>query len=287
MPEPNWNFMLFYVTFLSQVLLISFYLPRHVLSRVRRVVDTYPPSTHPKLYPVSIDTVEKALRTYRNLNTVALLAGFALVLIGVSSPSEEMLNWDSQSVLLIYFFLQVSPVILVARTGVKYFRLMRNAHSRTTRTAELHPRRLFDFVSPTFVGVAILTYITLLLLILYIRQNPFPGFAGYVNIFAVTALNMALAAIGYAAIFAPRRDPHQAYEDRLRQIELVVKTIVLTSIAANTFLAITFALPALGLRDFTDMFSMLYYQLCAVLSFRAFRIDNINFEVYKEDPSVA
>ena len=287
MPEPNWNFMLFYVIFLSQVLLISFYLPRHVLSRVRRVVDTYPPSTHPKLYPVPIDTVEKALRTYRNLNTVALLAGCALVLIGVSSPSEEMLNWDSQSVLLIYFFLQVSPVMLVARTGVKYFRLMRHAHSRTTRTAALHPRRLFDFVSPTLVGVAILTYITLLLLILYIRQNPFPGFAGYVNIFAVTALNMALAAIGYAAIFAHRRDPHQAYEDRLRQIELVVKTIVLTSIVANTFLAMTFVLPALGLRDFTDMFSMLYYQLCAVISFRAFRIDNINFEVYKEDPSVA
>ena len=287
MPEPNWNFMLFYVIFLSQVLLISFYLPRQVLSRVRHVVDTYPPSTHPKLYPVPIDTVEKALRTYRNLNTVALLAGFALVLIGVSSPSEEMLNWDSQSVLLIYFFLQISPLIFGARTGVKYFRLMRNTRSRTTRTAELHPRRLFDFVSPTFVGVAILTYITLLLLILYIRQNPFPGFAGYVNIFAVTALNMALAAIGYAAILAPRRDPHQAYEDRLRQIELVVKTIVLTSIVANTFLAMTFVLPALGLRDFTDMFSMLYYQLCAVISFRAFRIDNMSLEVYKEDLAVA
>jgi len=47
--------LIFYVVFLSQILLISFYFPRKVLQRIRFIVETYPPSTHPRLYPVSVD----------------------------------------------------------------------------------------------------------------------------------------------------------------------------------------------------------------------------------------
>ena len=47
--------MLFHVVFLSQVLLVSFYLPRKILGLVQHVVEKYPPSRYPKLYPVSLD----------------------------------------------------------------------------------------------------------------------------------------------------------------------------------------------------------------------------------------
>ena len=155
MPE----YIAFYLIFSSQILLISYYFPRKMLNRMRYVIDKYPPSTHPKLYPVSIDTVEKGLSTYRMMNRFILLAGVALVLNGVYSPSDEMLNRDSQSVLLFYFMLQYSPLLVLGRFGVKYLSLMRKANSRTTRSAELHPRRLFDFVSHRLVYVAISTYI--------------------------------------------------------------------------------------------------------------------------------
>ena len=150
---------LLYVVFLSQVILISFYLPRKMLSRMRYVVETYPPSKYPKLYPVSIDTVETGMRTFRIMNFIILLVGFVLVFFGVYSPSEEMLSWRGQSVVTIYFVLQFTPLVLAELSVFKYFELMRKANSRTTRIAELHPRRLFNFISPAFIGIAIFTYI--------------------------------------------------------------------------------------------------------------------------------
>ena len=206
------------------------------------------------------------------MNLLVLLAGLALVLNGIYSPSEDMLNWDDQAVLTIYVFLQSSPLIFAELAGFKYFRLMRSANSRATRRAALHPRRLFDFVSPALVGLAIFTYGAFVLLVLYIRQHPFPGFVGYFNIFGLTAMNLGFAGIVVMNLYGKKRDPHQANEDRLRQIELVVNTMVLTSIVVTTFLAILFILPALELRHLTPTVMSVYLQLCAVITFRALRV---------------
>ena len=51
---------LFYLVFLGQVLLISYVFPRRVLKRMRHVVDNYPPTEYPRLYPVSQNLVERA-----------------------------------------------------------------------------------------------------------------------------------------------------------------------------------------------------------------------------------
>ncbi len=284
MPEYN---TVFYAIFLSQVLLISVYVPRQLLSRVRHVIEKYPPSTYPKLYPVPVNVVEKGLRTYRIMNLPILLIGMLLVLVGVFSPSEEMLRWDSQSVLMFYFLLQVCPLMLVERSGFKYFRLMRKANSRTTRKAELHPRRLFDFVSPTLVSMAIFSYIVVILLVLYVIRHPFPGFAGPINIVMITAVNILFAGIVVKNLYGKRGDPHQAHADRLKGIAIAEKMMVVTSIVVNLFLAIVFVLPALNLRDLGDLFQMLFFQLCVVIGSRTLRIDNIDFEVYKDDPLVA
>ena len=47
------------------------------------------------------------------------------------------------------------------------------------------------------------------------------------------------------------------------------------------------SLKALGLDDFTPIATSLYYQLLALMSFREYRIDDVNFEVYREDPVAA
>jgi hypothetical protein len=119
------SYFVFYLVVLSQVLLLSFYLPRTVLRRLRRVIDEHPPSTYPKLYPMSIEVVESGLRRYRIMNLLILLAGLALVFAGIYAPSADMLNWDNQAVLALYACLQFSPMLLVERSGLKYYRLMR------------------------------------------------------------------------------------------------------------------------------------------------------------------
>ena len=98
----------------------------------------------------------------------------------------------------------------------------------------------------------------------------------------MTAMNLFLAGIVFKTLHGKRRDPHQASEDRRRQIEFVVKTMVLSSIVGTAFLSITLILPALELRDLTPLCQSLFFQLLAVISFRALRPDDINFDVYKE-----
>ncbi|HJN43199.1 MAG: hypothetical protein CL477_04510 [Acidobacteria bacterium] len=66
-------------------------------------------------------------------------------------------------------------------------------------------------------------------------------------------------------------------------MEIVVKTLVYSSIGATTFLAIIFVLPALELRQLTPMASSLYFQVCGVVAFRELRIANADFEVYREE----
>ena len=251
---------------------------------MRYAFETYPPSTYPKLYPKPIEYYEKARRNYRILNLFILLAGLLIlaVLLGYSRSGE----WD-HVIAMWYFLVQFFPVMLLDLSTLKEFKLMRNANSRTTRKAELHPRRLFDFISPTIISMAIITYVGFVLLILYIRQFEFPWFGGYWNIVGVTAINLCFAGIILRYMYGIKLNPHHAYEDRIRHIETIVKVLVFTSIAATMFIAINVVLAALDLRNLQPIAQSLYFQLLAVICFQAYRIDYTNFEVYKEDPLVA
>ena len=274
---------LFHLVFLGQILLISFYFPRKILSRISYVFKTYPPSEYPKLYPDPIEHYEKARRNYRNMNVFILLAGLALMamLLGYSSSGE----WDLGNIVFPYFMLQFFPLLLMEIWHSKYYKLMRNTDSRTTRKAELQPRRLFDFISPKMIGLAVLVYLAFGVFILYVRQFDYPWFGGYGNIIGVTAMNLFFAGIIIWQMYGRKQDPYQAYEDRKRQIELIVKQMVFISIAATTYIAIDVVLAILALPHLEPTVLSLYFQLIAVISLRALRLDTINFEVYKEDPS--
>ena len=274
---------LFYAVFLSQILLLSFYFPRKMLKRISYVFATYPPSQYPRLYPEPIEYYEKAQRNYRNLNVAVLLVG--LLLLAVFLGDSRSGEWDMGNFVFPYFMIQFFPVMLLEIRSFKYYRLMRKADSRTTRKAELQPRRLFDFISPAMIGLALLVYFAFIALILYIRQFDFPWFGGYWNIVGVTAANVFFAAIVAWNMYGKKQDPYQAYEDRKRQLELVVQQMVFMSIAATTFMAIEVILASLDLRDLQPTVMSLYFQLIAVNCLRALRIDNINFAVYKGDPS--
>ena len=136
--------------------------------------------------------------------------------------------------------------------------------------------------------MAIITYIAFILLILYIRQFEFPWFGGYWNIVAVTIMNLCFAGIMFWYMYGKNLNPLQAYQDRMKHIELMVKILVFVSIAATMFIAITVVLAALDLRNLQPITQSLYFQLLAVICLQGYyRSDYTkNFEVYKEDPLV-
>ena len=252
---------LFYVVFLSQVLLISFFLPRQMLERVRYVVSTYPLSSYPRLYPVSLERVERAQRNYRNMNLFMLVLGLALVARGFYAPSEEMLNWDTTSVVFFYYLLQWSPLLIALTAGFTYFNLKREPDARTKRRAELRPRRLFDYVSPALVGVAAIVYV------------------------GITVLNLFFAGTIAYYMYGKRKDPYKSYEDRAQEIEFNTKLLIFISIAATVYVALSICLSAFDMRHLGPIAQSLYFQVISVAAFRGFRIDKVNFEVYREEPA--
>ncbi len=279
MPEHS----LFYVALLSQVFLISVFFPRRILGRMKYVFATYPPSEYPKLYPKPVEHYESRHRNYRIMNGAILLAGIALIamLIGISRTGR----WD-HVIATWYFLIQLSPVMLLDLSALKELKLMRDARSRSTRKAELHPRRLRDFVSPTLLSMAIVTYVAFVALILYVRQFEFPWFGGYWNIVGVTAVNLTFAGVALWHMYGKKLNPHQAYEDRMRQIESLVRIAAFTSIAATIFIAISVVLAAADARHLQSVVQCLYFQLLAVIGLQGYLVKITNFEVYKEDPLV-
>jgi hypothetical protein len=214
------------------------------------------------------------------MNLFILLTGFMLMaLLSVYPRSGE---W-SGAIVTLYFMLQFFPTLLMEIRNLNYYKLMRNR--RTTRKAELQPRRFFDFVSPKIIALAALVYFAFILFVYYINQFEFPWFGGYWNIAGITAGNIFFAAIIFWNMYGKKTDPFQAHEDRLRQIELIVKQMVFISIVMTIYVTIVVSLSALDLRSLQPAVRSLYFQLIAVISLWSLRIDNINFTVYKEDSS--
>ena len=277
MPEHT----LFHFVFLCQVLLVSFYFPRKLLNRMRYVFETYPPSTHPKLYPQPIEHYEKARRNFRIMNWCILAAG--LLILGVLLVYSRSGKWD-HVIAMWYFFVQFVPVMLLDLSSHTEFKLMRLLNSRTTRRAELRPRRLLDYVSPTAIGMTVSTYLAFVLLVIYVRQFDFPWFGGYLNVAIVTIADLFFVGIIFRKIYGKKPNPHQSSADRARHIEATAKILVFVSIAATTFISLSIVLSAFDLRSFQPAAQSLYFQLLALICLQTYQVSQTDFDVYKEDP---
>ena len=66
-----------------------------------------------------------------------------------------------------------------------------------------------------------------------------------------------------------------------------VKIMAFSSIAGTVSIALGLVLQALELPHLSDIFSSVYIQVLIVFLVRVFRTDDMNYEVYKEDPVVA
>jgi len=163
---------LFYLVFLSQILLISFYYPRQILGRIKYVLETHPPEEYPKLYTKPIEYYKTRQSIYRIINQIIFVIGLTLIVaIGLWDYSSD--GTVSEAIPAVYFFIQMVPLILMEISGFAYFRLMRKTDMRTIRKAELHPRRLFDFVSPLIFAAAIFMNIACLVFFYSIHQFRF------------------------------------------------------------------------------------------------------------------
>lgn len=288
----------FYGVYLSQILLVSLYVPSRVVRRARNLIGTYPPAEFPKLYPVPVATIERTLRVYRSVNVGVVVVGLALLAAdwwsgytidsawwtwqeGEPYPVRNMRGaaWVSTFYTLLQYLLSIA---LFAYWESRYFKRMRAAARDRIRTAELKARRLFGFVSPVLLGTAAAMYVGVTVSLLFL-ELPQRGTA--IMITCLTMSNVWAAGCLVWVHYRKKHDPHQTHEDRARMIRTVWQSVVVLSILLSALFVIAGALVAFRLQDYMGFVWSLFIQVIAVIGTGKFSLvvpsGQENFEVYR------
>jgi hypothetical protein len=286
--------LLFYAVFLSQIFLVSIYYPKKTIDRNRYVLNTYPAAQYPKLYLNSyyadpVKAIKKGLRLYAVMNGVIAFFGLGLLAsmaLTDYSPSQIKENEDLIFVLF-FFMLQMVPHMLTELSTWRWYKLMREARKGTTRTADLKPRLLFDFISPFSVTLAALLYVGWLVFYIYIHRETTPWvWNQYVSIIGITAINILFAFTIFRILRGQKIDPYQTGQDRQKIIGAVIKSHVYGSIGMSLFLILMDMVNIYQLDRFEPVFLGAYLQLMAVAGLgtmlRSINVKDIDFSVYKE-----
>jgi hypothetical protein len=279
--------LLFNLVFISQIILLSWYYPKTIINRINRVMKKYPASDYPKLYLKPQSYYLNKLEQFRNTASFALIMCFIVVLLSWSmgnSANEEML-------IFICFAIQMLPIMILAFTSAKHYQNMKKAHKTNCRSASLQPRKLFDFVSPSLVGLAAVLFIAFMFIFLQIHNFELTQTNVLITFVGAPLLQIYFIGMVLWKMHGRKQNPLVSESDRIKEIKTVAKIAVYASIAASVFLMTSTVMDEFIYLDSLDpMILSLYLQLITIFSIgteiRSIKIDEFDFEVYKNDISI-
>ena len=287
----TWANNLFYLIFLSQILLTSYYVPKRLLARMDRLLTEYPPERFPKLYPRPVEFYRFGQSVFRWASRCVLLLGFA-ALYGAYALDGGQIAKDgyiSEAWPAVYGMIQFMPLMAMELMGFRQFQLMREANTDSKRTAVLRPRRLLDHVSWRLV----------LLTAVLLAANI--AFAVYLKDFQVSltrdatqqalvviGTNLALMLVGAWQLYGRKLDPYQTAEDRSQTTKVQLTSLFLVSCALSIFIITKWATDAFDLHFLDAPLISVYFQVIVALSIgyvlRSLHFEDINFDVYSSSP---
>ena len=264
----------FLAAFTLQILAISVLVPAWFVRYVRVQAARLPGERLAQLYPgVDLERAQKRFLTqYRVLNTGTAVLG--LLLLGWLFNYTQRPDWDDgpvEALLTAYFLVaQVLPVGLIAWVGVQFNRKHKRPLPDAKRTATLQRRGLFDFISPFVVGLAVLSYLLFAAFVLYLREHPFQGFAGLINLGGITLIYIVQAIFVYAMVYGGHKNPLETYAARLRTIGLAVKSSIYSCIVIVLYLALNLLLGMLDLQRWEPFALSLFFVSTGLLASMGF-----------------
>ena len=290
-----WSDNLFYIAFLSQILLMSWYFPTRLLGRMQRVLENYPPQTYPKLYPRPVEIYRMGMGLFKYVSRFILLLGFVILLAIIFWVDHSAFADDgfiSEAWPAAYGMIQFLPLIAIEFSEFGHFKQMRKAHSSSKRVADLRRRGFADLVSPSLLGIALLMLVGAIVFDLYVHDfDVTPGHDTVQRAFVLIATNALMAAVGAWSLFGRKFNPHESAEDRMRRVSVSLKSLLLVSMALSLFIAIAAADDVFSLDAVDATVMSIYFQVCAVLSLgfmlRNIKLEEIDFDVYKNDATAA
>ncbi|GLX76951.1 hypothetical protein tinsulaeT_02910 [Thalassotalea insulae] len=280
-----------FAVFISQIWLLSYYYPKQVTSRISYVLEHYTPQEYPKLYPEPPEKILKIKATYLRLNYLGILIG--LIIVSYFGFIVEDFN-NHLNVLddipLLYGMLQYTPVIYLELRGRQQLKLMRKLNKITNRSAELQPRRLFNYIEKKYLVFAVSVYLIFVIFTLITSQFTFNAELG-IKLVTVTGINILFIMLGAQNLYGKKRDPLQNHEDREKQIQFTLQSFVFISIFMTIYIMAHSWLNQHQLNYVEIIVNSLYFQVIAIYSLglliKRFNIKNVNFDAYRENHNAA
>ena len=289
--------LLFCFVFLSQVLLISWFYPKRVISRVRYVLHNFPPSTHPKGYPLPIEFYERWIRNIARVNLAIVVAGLLIIGLilgtlvggwdgGIFASSRNQ-SWDRAIVVPFFLVQLITAVGYMSFSGRKFLQAIAKAPPPRVRTTELRRRRLVDFVSPAMLIVTALTNVAFIAFVLhYYPRLGFTWFKAAGIIASVAAVLLVFSVTVGLALRAPKPDPFQTHQDRRNVLKLVAQQALAFCIAYPVLMAAHLTIKLFDPDLLEPVIVSLYCQGCALALLwpaYSYRVDKVDFDVYRRD----
>jgi len=280
-----------YAVFLGQIFLISHYFPKRLIARVRYVVDNFPASDYPKLYPNAGPNFEanihRKLKLFKTVNNGIVLVGLLIIAAMLGGGYRPDPMGGDELFVMFYFFLQFFPFLIVAIKEHKQYKAMRQAFKEVRRTADLKARTLFDYVHPAAVFAAVLCFGLWIFYYLSVKGwDQTWGEEVYITVGMTTAMNLIYAWIIARFLYGKKLDPYQASKDRMKTVEAIVKVLVYSSIGISLFNMIAVAADEYALEAFDPVFTSLYMQYCALIGFGVMigtaKVEDFDFSVYRD-----
>jgi hypothetical protein len=290
-----WSNNIFYIAFLSQIFLLSYYFPNKLLARMRHVLASYPPAEYPRLYPKPVEHYKLAHLAFKYVCRFILLLGlfvlFAVVfLVDHGSFADD--GFISEAWPAAYGVIQFLPLMAMEFSEYSHFKQMRKANSASKRSAELRRRSVTDLVSPGLLGTTVALFAAAILFDLYVHDFAVSwGHDTIQRALVMSVTNGLLLVVGAWNLYGRKLDPHQTAHDRSRRTAVTLKSLLYISMALSVFIAMTAADDMYDL-DFIDALLMsVYFQAITLLSLgytlRNIKLEQIDFDVYKNGEAAA
>jgi hypothetical protein len=262
----------FLAMFALQILSMSVLCPAWFIRSVRAQASIIPPERFAQIYPgVDLTSIlERYATRYRMLNTVIAVLG--LLPLGWLFSYTQRPDWDDgpvETLATAYCMLQALPLVIAAMIGIRYRKILERL-LEAKRKAILKRRGVFDFVSPFTVLLAALSYFLFVGYVIYIEQNPFPGFHGYITIAGVSLIFASNAYCVYRQLYGRKSNPLETPARRAYTIGLTVKALVYSCIICVVFLSLNFTLVLFDLQRWEPFAQSVFFVVGALLSLRGF-----------------
>lgn len=280
-----WIETLFFIVFGTQIFLMSHYYPKRILNRMDYIFKHYPIETHAKLYP---DGYEKALKgkiIFSLINSTILVLGIIILValaVFIFEGGADIKKFNF--VPMAFGMAQAIPLFILEISGFKAFKKMRNQNQDTTRSAELNPRGLLNFVSPIRLLMTISTLVICVFVMLTLSDFNI-GEKEAILLGSMGLANALFIVLGYILIHGKKLDPHQSAADRHNATAVVITSYTSISMLISVFFIFNLSVDEFSLHAWEPMFNSLYWLSIMFLStgsmLKHVNVEDINYDVYK------